>query len=266
VIPARKRWGQHFLVRGETAVQIVEAARLRPQDTVVEVGPGEGALTRPFAARVAKLLAIEIDPARARTLSEEFESSARVRVVCGDVLAKSFGLWLEEAGLQGPATLVSNLPYNAATPILVAALEEPGSIGRIIATVQREVARRLVARPGEDAYGYLSIRIAARATARILFDLRPGAFRPRPKVVSSVVEIEPRKDVPDPDLRERALVLASHAFRMRRKTLANALAPLGERRVWEAALARRGRGPRTRGEELSLEDFLALASDSLSAR
>jgi 16S rRNA (adenine1518-N6/adenine1519-N6)-dimethyltransferase len=261
VIPARKRWGQHFLVRGETAEKIVEAARLRPQETVLEVGPGDGALTRPIAARVSQLLAIEIDPLRAKVLAEEFAGADGVRVLCGDVLDQSFGDWLAGAGLRLPATLVSNLPYNVATPILVAAIEEPLAIGRSIATVQREVARRLCAKPGDEAYGYLSVRVAAHATARVLFDLPPGAFRPRPKVVSSVVELRPREDPVEVPLRDRALVLASHAFRSRRKTLANALAPLGERRLWEAALARSGWGPRTRGEELSFEDYVALARD-----
>jgi 16S rRNA (adenine1518-N6/adenine1519-N6)-dimethyltransferase len=261
VIPARKRWGQHFLVRGETAVKIVEAARLRPQETAVEVGPGDGALTRPLADRAGRVLAIEIDPLRARALAEELEPTRPVRIICGDVLSRSFGEWLAEAGFPGPAVLVSNLPYNAATPILIAAIEEPRAILRIVATVQREVARRLSAKPGDEAYGYLSVRVTARARARVLFDLPPAAFRPRPKVVSSVVEIVPREDPPEAAVRDRALTLASHAFRMRRKTLANALAPFGERRVWEEALANRGWGPRTRGEELSLDDYLALAKN-----
>ncbi|HEY6929922.1 MAG TPA: 16S rRNA (adenine(1518)-N(6)/adenine(1519)-N(6))-dimethyltransferase RsmA [Thermoanaerobaculia bacterium] len=261
MIPARKRWGQHFLVRGDIAVRIVEAARLRPQETVVEVGPGDGALTRPLAERAAHVLAIEIDPARAAALSQEFAGS-RVHIARGDVLTQTFGEWLTDAGFSGPAVLVSNLPYNAATPILIAAIEEPHAIGRIVATVQREVARRLSAKPGDEDYGYLSVRVAARATARVLFDLPPAAFRPRPKVVSSVVEMSPREDPPESAVRDRALTFASHAFRMRRKTLANALAPFGERRVWEAALALRGWGPRTRGEELTLDDYLALAKSS----
>jgi 16S rRNA (adenine1518-N6/adenine1519-N6)-dimethyltransferase len=261
VIPARKRWGQHFLVRGETAERIVEAARLRPQETVVEVGPGDGALTRPIAGRVSRLLAIEIDPLRARVLAEEFAGVDSVRVVCGDVLDQSFGDWLAGAGFQWPATLVSNLPYNVATPILIAAIEEPRAIGRVIATVQREVARRLSSKPGDESYGYLSVRVAAHATARVLFDLPPSAFRPRPKVVSSVVELRPREDPDQVPFRDRALVLASHAFRSRRKTLANALSSLGARDLWEAALARSGWDPRTRGEELSFEDYVALARD-----
>jgi 16S rRNA (adenine1518-N6/adenine1519-N6)-dimethyltransferase len=259
VIPARKRWGQHFLVRGDTAERIVEAARLRPGETAIEVGPGDGALTRPIRRCVERLLAIEIDPLRAEALADEFAGDPGTQIVCGDVLEKSFGRWLEEAGLDGPAVLVANLPYNAATPILLAAVEEPRAVHRAVATVQREVARRFTAKPGDEGYGYLSVRVAAYARARVLFDLPPSAFRPRPKVVSSVLELRPLEEPIGPALRDRALSLASLAFQFRRKTLANALARLGERGRWEAALERQGLNPRARGEELSLEDYAAVA-------
>jgi 16S rRNA (adenine1518-N6/adenine1519-N6)-dimethyltransferase len=259
MIPARKRWGQHFLTRAETAERIVAAARLSPTDTVVEVGPGNGALTRPIAARVRHLLAIEIDPWRAAALEEEFVGDRRVKIGRGDVLERPFAEWLGEAGWKGPAVLVANLPYNAATPILLAAAGEPDAIARSVVTVQREVAERLCARPGQESYGYLSVRAAAFARARILFDLSPGAFRPRPRVTSTVVELSPRSPALKTALRDRALELASLGFRTRRKTLANALSPTGERADWECALETLGKGPRARAEELSLEDFVKLA-------
>ncbi len=259
-IPARKRWGQHFLASPATAERIVDAARISPDETVIEIGPGEGALTRIAAGRAARLLAIEIDPLRVRGLVEEFRGNGRVRIVAGDALSRSFAGWLAEAGWSGPAVLLGNLPYNAATPILLAALEEPETIRRVIATVQREVALRLTARPGDDGYGFLSVRAAARASGRILFDLPPGAFRPRPKVTSSVVELTPRPAGADQAARSFALRLASLGFRERRKTLANALASSGGRARWEAGLARIGKSPRVRAEELSLEDWIALAA------
>jgi 16S rRNA (adenine1518-N6/adenine1519-N6)-dimethyltransferase len=259
VIPARKRWGQHFLARGETAERIVTAARLTSSDTVLEVGPGDGALTRPIAALARRVLAIEIDPWRAAALEEEFASDPRVRIVRGDALERPFKSWLALAGWEGPAVFVANLPYNAATPILLAALQEPDAITRAVVTVQREVGRRLCARPGSDAYGYLSVSTAAFARARILFDLPPGAFRPRPKVTSSVVELVPRSPAIEVGLRERAIGLASLGFRSRRKTLANALSTAGARADWERALAAIGKEPRVRAEELSLDDYLKLA-------
>lgn len=259
--PARKRWGQHFLARGETADRIVNAARVAPTDTVVEVGPGEGALTRPLARRAARLLAIEIDPLRAEALGRELEGDARVRILRGDVLEKPFGSWLAEAGWQGPALLVANLPYNAATPILLAAIEDPAVIFRSVATVQKEVARRFVAGPGDAEYGYLSVRVAAHARGRLLFDLPPAAFRPRPKVVSTVLELSPTEAL-DPARRAGALRLASLGFRTRRKTLANALAQAGGRAHWERALESMGKDRRARAEELSLADFLDLAGSA----
>jgi 16S rRNA (adenine1518-N6/adenine1519-N6)-dimethyltransferase len=259
VIPARKRWGQHFLASAATADRIVAAARLAPSDTVLEVGPGEGALTRPLAAKAARVLAIEIDPLRAQALSAELAGGGRVRIVRGDALDKPFGAWLAEAGFPAPAVMVANLPYNAATPILTRALEEPAAIARIVATVQREVAQRFVARAGSEHYGYLSVRAAAFARGRILFDLPPGAFRPRPKVASSVLELTPLEAPLDPVRRGRALGLASLGFRARRKTLANALASAAPRETWEKALAEIGQDARVRAEELSLEDYLALA-------
>ena len=260
MIPARKRWGQHFLVHAATAERIVDAARLNESDTAFEVGPGEGALTRILKGRAGRLLAIEIDPLRTAELQVELAGDGRVRIFEGDVLDHSFSEWLGKAGWPGAAVLVANLPYNVATPILVAALEEPAAIARSIATVQKEVALRFAARPGSEHYGYLSVRAAAFARPRILFDLPPGAFRPRPRVMSSVLELTPREPALPADLRARAIAIASLAFRSRRKTLANALAAAGGRGPWESALAAIGKDLRSRAEVLGLDEFLALAA------
>ncbi len=258
-LPARKRWGQHFLASPETARRIVEAARVGRDDHVLEVGPGDGALTRFLAESARAVVAVEIDPLRADALAAQFPADSRVRIFQGDVLARPIASWLEAAGCGAGALLVANLPYNAATPILFAAIEARGAIRRAVATVQREVARRFVARPGQEGYGYLSVRAAALATGRILFDLPPGAFRPRPKVTSSVLELTLRPELPEPGLARRALTLASLGFNARRRTLANALSSAAPRGEWEAALAALSKSPLARAEELSLEDFLALA-------
>lgn len=258
MIPARKRWGQHFLVRAETARRIVEAARVGPDDTAFEVGPGEGALTRPLAERAGRVLAVEIDPLRSEALAAALPGN--VRLLCGDVLDKSFAQWLAVAGWSPPAVLVANLPFNAATPILVRAIEEEGTFSRAIATVQKEVARRFSAAPGSPAYGYLSVRAAAFARSRVLFDLPPGAFRPSPRVTSSVLELVPRSEALDRTARDRALALASLAFRFRRKTLPNALSSAADRERVSRALDDLGRSPMARAEELSLDDYIGLAS------
>ncbi|HEY2798410.1 MAG TPA: 16S rRNA (adenine(1518)-N(6)/adenine(1519)-N(6))-dimethyltransferase RsmA [Thermoanaerobaculia bacterium] len=257
--PARKRWGQHFLARPETAERIVDAARLSADDLVLEVGPGDGALTRPLVLRAGRVVAVEIDPLRAERLREEFGGDARLTVLTGDVMQRTFREWLDAAGAEGPGVLVANLPYNAGTRILTAALEVPATIRRAVATVQAEVADRFLARPGVEGYGYLSVRTAAHATGRRLFDLPPAAFRPRPKVHSTVMELTPRAPSADAESLRRALRLASLGFQARRKTLANALSPAGPRAQWERALEAIGKTPRARAEELSLEDFVALA-------
>jgi 16S rRNA (adenine1518-N6/adenine1519-N6)-dimethyltransferase len=258
VIPARKRWGQHFLANSATAERIVSAAGVGPADIVLEIGPGDGALTRPLLRRGARVVAVEIDPLRAEALGREFAGRPRVTILEGDALSRAPVEWLAAAGLAGPWLLVANLPYNVGTPVLTRALESDDLL-RGVVTVQREVARRFTAAPGDADYGYLSVRAAAFARARVLFDLPPGAFRPRPKVSSSVLELTPRRPSLDPELRARALRLASLGFRSRRKTLANALAAEGGKEAWAAALEALGRGGRARAEELSLEDYLELA-------
>ena len=262
-LPALKRWGQHFLASPETARRIVDAARLSPGDCVLEIGPGDGALTHILVERVRRVVAVEIDPLRAEALAAEYAGLANgnLAVLAGDALDRPPGEWLAEGGCEDGGVLVANLPYNVGTPILFSALESRGRIRRVVATVQREVARRFVAAPGDEGYGYLSVRAAALADGRILFDLPPGAFRPRPKVTSSVLELVPRPDPLDPELARRALTLASLGFNARRKTLPNALSSAGPRDRWESALAAIGRPPRVRAEELSLDDFLALARD-----
>lgn len=259
MIPARRKWGQNFLVHAATAERIVDAARLAPEDLALEVGPGDGALTRILKMRAGRLLAIEIDPLRAEALSAELSGDSNVRIVCGDALDRTFSGWLADAGWDGPAVLVANLPYNVATPILSAAIAQSEAIARSIATVQKEVAARFCARPGSEHYGYLSVRTAAFASARILFDIPPGAFRPRPKVMSSVLELTPRVPALDPEMRDRAIHIASLAFRSRRKTFPNALSADGGRERWEAALAEIGRDPKARAETLSVDEYLALA-------
>lgn len=260
MIPARKRWGQHFLIRPETARRIADASGAGPGDIAFEVGPGEGALTRPLSERAGRVLAVEIDPLRAEALERELAPAGNVRILRGDVLDKTFSGWLAEAGWAPPAVFVSNLPYNVATPILVRAIEEEGTFRRIVATLQKEVARRFAATPGSPEYGYLSVRAAAFARARVLFDLSPGAFRPPPRVSSSVLELLPRTPLLDREARDVALSIASLGFRFRRKTLANALSSVAGRTEVERALEELGRGPKARAEELSLADYLALAT------
>jgi len=240
------------------ANRIVAAAGIVRGESVVEIGPGDGALTRGLAEAGGRLLAIEIDPARADALAAEYGGRADVVVERGDAIERSIGERLAERGWDRPAVVVGNLPYNAATPLLRSAVREPDAVSRIVATVQKEVALRLVARPGSDDYGYLSVFMALFSRGEILFDLPPGAFRPRPNVTSSVVRLRTRPPSGDfsPD---RVLDIASRAFRSRRKKLPNAAGAADERALWEAALATIGKPPTSRAEELSPDEFVELA-------
>ena len=264
-IPARRRWGQNFLVDRSAAERIVKAAVIAPSVSVVEIGPGDGALTRGLAAAGGRLLAIEIDPARADALGKEFAGRDDVAIEGGDALERTIGERLAGRGWPVPAVVVGNLPYNAATPILRSAVRESGAVSRVVATVQREVALRLFARPGSRDYGYLSLFMAIFCDGEILFDLPPGAFRPRPNVLSSVVRLRVRHPADAAEV-ERVLEIASRAFGSRRKTLPNALGGGSERGPWETALAAIGKSPTARAEELSPADFFALAAAAKAAK
>jgi 16S rRNA (adenine1518-N6/adenine1519-N6)-dimethyltransferase len=235
---ARRKLGQHFLRNGAILERIAAAACPRSEAAVVEIGPGRGALTEKLLARAQRVVAIELDAELVRYLSHKFAGEPRLSIVEGDALSADLEQW-------GRVPIVGNLPYYAATPILEKAirLRPP----RAVFLIQKEVAERLVARPGQRAYGYLTVATALFASARLLFEVKPGAFVPPPAVDSAVVLLEPRPTVP-----QGVLELISHAFRHKRKTLRNNLAPVYGKAVetWpEAGL---------RAEQIPLSGFLEL--------
>ena len=176
-MPPRKL-GQHFLIRGSILERIAAAACPARQDLVVEIGPGRGALTEKLLKRAARVVAVEVDPRLAERLHLKFAVQPRLEIVCADVLQTDLAQW-------GRATIAGNLPYYIASPILekVLLLNPP----RAVFLIQKEVAERLVARPGDREYGYLTVRTALYARPRLLFEVKPAAFYPPPKVDSAVV-------------------------------------------------------------------------------
>jgi 16S rRNA (adenine1518-N6/adenine1519-N6)-dimethyltransferase len=253
--PIRKSLGQHFLNDTKILKRIVDALELDGTETVVEIGPGRGSLTALLAPVAKRLVLIEYDRALAAVLRAKYAHQPSVSVVEADVLAVNFG---EVAG--GSFVLIGNVPYYITTPILFHALERPRA-ERAVYLVQREVADRIVAPPGSDAYGALSVNVQSVANAAAIFRVAPGSFQPPPKVESTVVRITPRADpaiASEEETPFRRLVIDS--FGMRRKQMRRVL-----RSLWnldaesaETILARAGIDPTARPETLSPQQFAAL--------
>ena len=253
--PTRKSLGQHFLTDRRILGRIADALKLEGHETVLEIGPGRGALTDILADRAARLVAIEYDRALAAMLRERYARRGNVIVAEADVLEVSLG---ELAA--GPYVLVGNVPYYITTPILFHALAPPRA-DRAVYLVQREVAQRLVAQPGSKEYGALTVNVAAVARAEVLFAVPSGAFAPPPKVESAVVRITPRPAplvAADEEPRLRSLVQG--AFGMRRKQMRRVVRTLFalDADQADALLARVGIDPEVRPEVLSVEQFVGL--------
>lgn len=252
---ARKRFGQHFLVQPAIAERIVALAELRGDETVLEIGPGRGALTALLAARCRRLVLVEVDRDLAAALRARFADTPNVALHEADVLRIDLPALL---GGDAPATVIANLPYNISTPVLMQLLGTPERFARLVLMLQREVAERLCAPPGGKTYGALSVVVQAIADARVALRVPPSAFAPVPKVESAVVVITPRRPVPLDAARRHALrAVVRTAFARRRKQLVNVVAPLtGDPRGVLAAL---GFDPRARPETLAPADFVRLA-------
>jgi 16S rRNA (adenine1518-N6/adenine1519-N6)-dimethyltransferase len=251
---ARKRFGQHFLHERGIINRILAAIAARPCDRVVEIGPGHGALTEPLLARVEQLTVIEIDPDLAAHWQSRARTRAGLEVLAGDALRIDYAGLAKRRG--GPLRLVGNLPYNIASPLLFTLLQSQAPILDMHFMLQKEVVERMVAAPGSRAYGRLSVTIAARAEARQLFDVAPGAFQPPPAVTSSVVRLKPRPahfTIIDNKLFAQVVTTA---FGQRRKTLRNAL------KGWldNETIAACGIDPGLRPEALTAADFARLAN------
>jgi 16S rRNA (adenine1518-N6/adenine1519-N6)-dimethyltransferase len=254
----RRALGQHFLRDRGVARAIVDALAPRPEDLVVEIGPGEGALTAELAGRSGRLVALEIDAALAAGLRRRFPTA---EIVEADARRWNYGALQRPAG--GRVLVIGNLPYSVGTAILMTLVGARGAIDGIVVMLQREVAERVAAAPGSRRYGSLSVLVRLGWDARVILRVPPGAFRPPPKVESAVVALtalaRPRAVVGD---EERFRGLLHAAFAQRRKMLSNGLAaslglsPAAVREVLEAV----GIDPARRAETLDLEEFARLSA------
>ena len=260
-----KRLGQNFLTDPRVARRIA-ALIADPDQPVVEIGPGLGALSLELCATGRPFVAVELDLRLAEHMEGELRSCPRARVVRGDVLDQRV-----EALFPGSerVTVIGNLPYSITTPALEWILEQKERIGRALLMVQREFAERLTAQPGSKEYGSISVFVGLNAEVRALFRVSPGAFHPRPEVDSTVLEVIPR---PFPGTtgaeRDAAALLARASMGTRRKTVTNALARGLEVEVGEARALLEGVGidPVRRGETLSAAEFVTLARAWLKGR
>jgi 16S rRNA (adenine1518-N6/adenine1519-N6)-dimethyltransferase len=256
--PVRKSLGQHFLADRKVLERIADAAEIAPTDTVIEIGPGRGALTDFLIERAGRLIAIEYDRALAAKLVERYAGRTNLEMVQADVLTVQFG------DLVGgkPYKLLGNVPYYITTPILFQALEPPRP-ELAIYLVQREVADRLTAEPGSGEYGALTVNVGAVATAEMLFTVPAGAFRPPPKVESAVVRISAKATpLVSRENEEGFRAFVQSVFSMRRKQMQRII-----RSVWsldqgaaDDRLAKTGIDPTARPETLTIAQFARLWS------
>jgi len=257
-VSKRRALGQHFLRDPGIARAIVDLVEPTASDLVVEIGPGEGALTRELARRAGRVVALEVDRELLAALRRRWPT---IEVLEADARTWDYGILERPPG--GRVLVVGNLPYSVGKPIVAALLEARAAIDAMALMLQREVAERLAAPPGGKTYGAMSVLTQAVCDVELLLRVPPGAFRPPPKVDSAVVRLTPRPHprVP-PGLEARFRDVVRAAFASRRKTLANALTgglglSLG---VAREAAARCGVDPGRRAETLTIEEFVSLTA------
>jgi 16S rRNA (adenine1518-N6/adenine1519-N6)-dimethyltransferase len=245
----RKRFGQNFLHDPRVIARIVDAIDPQPGQTLVEIGPGQAALTRALIERAGHVTAIEIDRDLAARLRTDFPPQ-QLTLIEGDALA------FDWSALPGRLRVVGNLPYNISSPLLFALVAISDRVIDQHFMLQKEVVERMVAPPGSRTYGRLSVMLQHRYAMTRLFDVPRGAFNPPPKVTSSIVRMVPIPAAARPAVdADRFGRVVAAAFGQRRKTLKNALSALLD----AAAIASAGIDPQARAETLSNDDFVRLA-------
>jgi len=250
----RKRFGQNFLVDDGIIAGIVGAVRPQPADTVVEIGPGLGALTTPLLDRVGRLHVVEIDRDLIARLRERHPPD-RLLIHEGDVLDFDF------AALGEDLRVVGNLPYNISTPLLFRLAAFAANIRDIHAMLQKEVVERMVAAPGDSEFSRLSVMLQYRFDMEKLIDVPPESFEPAPKVDSAVVRLTPHAKLPHPARDEAVFAdIVARAFGQRRKTLRNTLKGM----VSAERLTQLGIDAGARAQELAVADFVRIA-DAVAA-
>lgn len=252
---ARKRFGQNFLHDEAIIDNIVSAINPQPDDFVVEIGPGLGAITAELIAKLARLHVVELDKDLIPFLIAKFEHTGKLTIHQADALSFDFAGLLEQ-NPQRKLRIVGNLPYNISTPLIFHLIDQADAVLDMHFMLQKEVVERLAAGVGEKAYGRLGIMVQYHCLVEPLFDVPPESFNPPPKVDSAIVRLTPYNDKPVTTSNPKRLQqLVTQAFSMRRKTLRNALKKL----VTEEQICAAGIDPQQRPEQVSLAQYAALA-------
>jgi 16S rRNA (adenine1518-N6/adenine1519-N6)-dimethyltransferase len=267
---AKKSLGQNFLIDNQVLSRIVSVVAPTAEDLILEVGPGRGALTRLLAASGAQFLAIEWDRDLLPLLAAEFAASPNVEIGHGDILRVDLRQLLDSRGAGKKWKVAANLPYNISSQVLFMFLELSGLFEKLVLMLQKEVGDRLVAPAGCKDYGALTVLLRLHFDIHREFIVKPGAFKPSPKVDSAVLSFtplkQPRAEVGDEDFFRR---LVKGAFNQRRKTLLNSLRSAGLDGECDSlldVLTRCGIDGGRRGETLTLDEFALLSRELLAGK
>ena len=260
----KKKWGQNFIFDKNLLRKIAQSANILPGDTVIEIGPGAGNLTKAILDEGAKVIAIEIDPDLVLILRDILPKE-NTFIISGDVLNIDLDELVRRKGCKYPYKIIANLPYYITSPIIMHILEKEFKFDEMVVMVQWEVAQRLTARPGTKDYGAITLAVDYYTESKMLFKVPRHLFTPSPNVDSAVIALR-RRAIPPIETKDKSLMFAiiKAAFNQRRKTLLNALgavSPEKDRHSLKEVLKRAGVDEKRRGETLSIEEFGRLAAE-----
>ncbi len=261
----QKRFGQNFLIDANILEKIIRSAEVRKDDFVLEIGPGIGTMTQYLCESAGRVAAVEIDRNLIPILEDTLKEYDNAEIICGDILKLDLDAFVREKNEGKPIKIVANLPYYITTPIVMGILESGIPVESMTIMVQKEVAGRMQARPGSKEYGALSLAVQYYAEPKVVANVPPNCFMPRPNVGSAVIRLV-RRQAPPVNVEDERLMFSiiRASFNQRRKTLANGLKnnggfSLSREQIKESILAL-GVPENIRGETLSLEQFAELSN------
>lgn len=266
----QKRFGQNFLIDNHVIDKIIAVAQITKEDCVLEIGPGIGTLTQHLSCAAGKVIAVEIDKKLIPILEETLEDFSNVNIINEDILKVDINELVKKENNGKPIKIIANLPYYITTPIIMSIFEEHVPLISMTVMVQKEVARRMEAKPGTKDYGALSLAVQYYAKPYLAANVPPNCFIPRPKVGSAVVHLDKYQSPPVMVHDEEVLFKIIRAsFNQRRKTLANGINNFEgldySKEQIETVIEKLGKGKSVRGESLTLDNFATITNEFLKS-